>query len=250
MTTLTDKQAYKEKQRSELAKFKEGQAAELAKFKTAQGFKASLFNLLGLEPGYVGGLLYTARAVSFRTPAGGRSLTQALDMFSKFMIVPFHQIYTGSSTKLAPKHCGPKGEEKGGPFGAKIRVSHIRNSPKPTSASLNFFAEHEGNLLVVDIEFGTSYIGGCGELAPTLHRGHGQEYFSPNQDAEAWATKTLTYSNGTSLLGRDTADHAYLFGCVEGGLPEEGELSGKGTVLAEDCGALDALRQLAKDLGI
>lgn len=209
-----------------IAQFEAKQAAERAAFEKQLAVNERVANAgLPALPEYVGGLLYGAQLITYRNDRQApRTLRQAIELFKAFTVVPA-QVLRDGSTMVHPQNELPEkvkrykqdGCRNMGDYVAEIRVSHISDSPAPTTAKLHFFARASGILFNVEIEFGTGYIGSCPQLRPVVREERARNgrivsrTFQRNAVLNGAADSYLSYGSGDFGPIKTSADHRYLF---------------------------------------
>ena len=206
-----------------LEQFQAKQAEELKAFQAKQARDAAILATGIPEPTYIGGKLHGAQTIMYANRAYNRTLTQALEHFKCFNIVPFNVLKDDSFTILFPeKHLQEK--EKGykrdsyktSGYAVDLRVSHIQGSPAPTTARLEFFAMNGGILFDVTIEFGTGYIGASPMLRPKAVESYNgnrtvARSFAPNDALNGIADSHIHFASGDTSPLKTSADQRFLF---------------------------------------
>ncbi|MNK49867.1 hypothetical protein D3C87_687320 [compost metagenome] len=215
---------------------------------------AQKFTDAGLPvPEYIGGKLYGAITVTYRRLG---ALSKAVDLMASFpVLVPFAVLRDGH-TSMFPESSlkGMKNGERyardtgrhASDYAAKIRVTHIIESPAPTKVEIEFFTRIDGTLFAVSLEFGQGYIDSCPQLAPryVVKRGWGNRiesaHFEVNPMLYGMADSVLNYGSGDIGPVKKSDDKRYLFVSDHG--PEELPM----TEGAAHC--IDHLRNIASQI--
>lgn len=205
-----------------LEQFQAKQAEELKAFQAKQARDAAILATGIPEPTYIGGKLFGAQTIMYANRGHNRTLTQALEHFKCFNIVPFNVLRNGSVILFPEKHLQEKEKNykrdsyKSGDYAAKIEVGFMKDSPANTFAKLCFFAMQGGILMNVTIEFGTGYIGSCEKLRPRAVESYNgnravSRSYSGNDAMNGFADSVLSYASGDTGPLKTSADHRYLF---------------------------------------